>query len=178
MEVMNILSVLMIPAILCLAASCGFSQKTDIYDCLITGAKKGMNVMAKVFPALVVLLPAVYMFRASGAADALAEMLAPVFSFLGIPPEVAPLVFLRPISGSGATAIAGELMARYGADSLIGRTAAIMLGSTETTFYVIAVYFGAVRVKKARYAVTAALAADIAGFVAAAFSARLFFGHM
>lgn len=134
-----------------------------------------MKVMARIFPALVVLLPAVYMFRASGAADALAELFSPVFSFLGIPPETASLVFLRPISGSGATAVAGELMASFGADSLIGRTVSIMLGSTETTFYVIAVYFGAVGVKKARYAVPAALVADIVGFIAAAFAARVFF---
>lgn len=175
---MNLISALTIPAILCLAVGFGLFGKIDIYECLITGAKNGMKVMAKIFPALVVLLPAVYMFRASGAANALADIFAPVFSFLGIPPETAPLVFLRPISGSGATAVAGELMASYGADSIIGRTAAVMLGSTETTFYVIAVYFGAVGVKKARYAVPAALTADIVGFAAAAFAVRLFFGRM
>lgn len=172
---MEALTALIIPVILCLAACYGLGKRIDIYDCLVTGAKKGLNVMARIFPALVVLLPAVYMFRASGAADALAELFSPVFSFLGIPSETASLVFLRPISGSGATAVAGELMASYGADSLIGRTVAIMLGSTETTFYVIAVYFGAVGVKKARYAVPAALVADLVGFMAASFAARLFF---
>lgn len=172
---MEALTALIIPIILCLAAGVGLWKKVDIYDSLITGAKNGMSVMARIFPALVVLLPAVYMFRASGAADALAKLFSPVFSFLGIPPETASLVFLRPISGSGATAVAGELMASYGADSLIGRTVAIMLGSTETTFYVIAVYFGAVGVKRARYAVPAALIADIVGFIAASFAARVFF---
>ncbi len=172
---METLTALIIPIILCLAAGIGLGKKVDIYDSLVTGAKQGMRVMARIFPALVVLLPAVYMFRASGAADALAELFSPVFSFFGIPPETAPLIFLRPISGSGATAVAGELMASFGADSLIGRTVSIMLGSTETTFYVIAVYFGAVGVKKARYAVPAALIADIVGFIAAAFAARVFF---
>ena len=172
---MEALTALIIPIILCVAAGFGLRKKVDIYDSLVTGARKGMSVMARIFPALVVLLPAVYMFRVSGAADALADLFRPVFSFLGIPPETASLVFLRPISGSGATAVAGELMASYGADSLVGRTVSIMLGSTETTFYVIAVYFGAVGVKKARYALPAALIADIVGFIAASFAARVFF---
>lgn len=175
MEALNTISALIIPLILCLTAGYGLARGINIYDCLISGAKKGLQVMARIFPALVVLLPAVYMFRASGAADALASLLSPVFSFLGIPPETVSLVLLRPVSGSGATAIAGELIASYGADSLIGRTVAIMLGSTETTFYVVAVYFGAVGVKRARYAIPAALIADLAGFIAASFTARLFF---
>ena len=168
-------SALIIPAVLCLGAGYGLYKGVNIYDCLVVGARKGLQVMAKIFPALVVLLPAVYMFRASGAADSLAKLLSPVFARLGIPPETAPLVFLRPISGSSATAIAGELIASYGADSLIGRTAAIMLGSTETTLYVVAVYFSSVGVKRARYAIPAALIADLTGFIAASLAARIFF---
>ena len=118
------------------------------------------------------------MLRASGALDALTRLLAPLFSLLGIPVETAPLMLLRPVSGSGALAVAGELIGEYGADSLIGRTAAVMLGSTETTFYVIAVYFGAVGIKKTRYAIPAALCADLTGFVASAFAVRLLWGGM
>ena len=172
---LNAVSALIIPVMLCFTAIYGLYRGVDIYDCLIAGAKRGLHVMADILPALIVLLPAVYMFRESGAADMLARLLSPVFGALGIPPETAPLVLLRPISGSGANAVAGEIMASRGADSLIGRTAAIMLGSTETTFYVTAVYFSAAGVKKARYAVPAALIADLAGFIAASFAARLFF---
>lgn len=170
MEALN----LVVPLILCLTAGLGLYRGVNVYDCIVKGAGQGLNVMLKVFPALVALLPAVYMFRASGAADKLAELLSPVLSLLGIPPETAPLILLRPISGSGAMAVAGELMASHGADSLIGRTAAIMLGSTETTFYVVAVYFSAVGVKRARYAIPAALIADLTGFIAASLAARLF----
>jgi spore maturation protein B len=175
MAALNTVSALIIPIILCAAGVYGLHKGVDVYECLVTGAKKGLQVMAGIFPALVVLLPAVYMFRASGAAEGLAGLLSPVFRLLGIPAETAPLVLLRPISGSGATAVAGEIMASCGADSLVGRTAAIMLGSTETTFYVVAVYFSAAGVKRARYAVPAALIADLAGFIAASFAARIFF---
>lgn len=173
---MNGLSALILPLLLALTALWGLYRGTDVYGCMTDGAKNGLNVMKNVFPALVTLLPAVYMLRASGAADALAGLLRPVFTLLGIPAETAPLVLLRPITGSGATAIAGEIIAAHGADSTVGRTAAIMLGSTETTFYVTAVYFGAVGVKKSRWAIPAALIADAAGFIAASVAARIFYG--
>lgn len=102
-------------------------------------------------------------------------MLSPVFSLLGIPPETAPLVLIRPISGSAALAVGADLMANYGVDSVIGRTAAIMLGSTETTFYTVSVYFGAAGIRRTRYAVPAALLADLTGFCIASLTARLFF---
>ena len=175
METLNGISAVILPLLLALAALWGLFRGVDVYGCMVDGAKKGMGVMAKVFPALVTLLPAVYMFRASGAADALAGALKPAFDLLGIPAETAPLVLLRPISGSGAAAVAGEIIASSGADSLVGRTAAIMLGSTETTFYVTAVYFGAVGVKKSRWAIPAALIADAAGFIATSLAARIFY---
>ena len=105
----------------------------------------------------------------------LSRLLSPVFSFFGIPPETALLVLIRPISGSAALAVGAELMAQYGVDSMVGRTAAVMLGSTETTFYTISVYFGAVGIKKTRYAIPAALIADLTGFVMASLTARWFF---
>ena len=130
--------------------------------------------MVRILPNLIVLLSGVYMLRSSGALDMITQLLTPLFSFFGIPPETAPLVLIRPLSGSAALAVAADIMGTYGVDSLIGRTAAIMLGSTETTFYTIAVYFGAAGVKKTRWAVPAALAADLTGFVMAALTARWF----
>ena len=117
------------------------------------------------------------MLRASGAAELLSKLLAPVFSFCGIPPETALLVLIRPLSGSAALAVGAELMTQYGPDSLIGRTVAVMLGSTETTFYTIAVYFGAVGITKTRYAVPAAMCADLTGFLAAVWAVNLVFGR-
>ena len=126
-----------------------------------------------IVPSLILLLTAVYMLRASGAMETLGEFLRPVFGFLGIPKETAMLVLIRPISGSAALAVGAELMACYGVDSQIGRTVAVMLGSTETTFYIISVYFGAVGIKKTRYAIPAALFADFVGFFTASLTARL-----
>ena len=151
-------------------------RKVDVYSALTAGAGEGLSVMVKIFPALVALLSAVYMFRASGAMDFLTALLAPLLEKIGIPPETAAILLIRPISGSGALAVGSELMARYGADSTIGRTAAVMLGCTETTFYTIAVYFSAAGIHRTRYTIPAALTADVAGFVAAALSVRLFFG--
>ena len=118
------------------------------------------------------LLTAVSMLRASGAMEVLGNWLSPVFSFFGIPPETALLVLVRPISGSAALGVGAELMAEYGPDSLVGRTAAIMLGSTETTFYTISVYFGAAGIQKTRYTLLAALLADFVGFFMASFTAN------
>ena len=129
-----------------------------------------------ILPNLVGLMTAVSMLRASGLMEVLGSLLAPLLERLGIPPETAALLFIRPISGSGALAIGSELMASHGPDSYVGRVAAVMLGSTETTFYTIAVYFGSAGIRKTRYAIPAALIADLTGFVAAAFAVRLLFG--
>ena len=134
-----------------------------------------MKLLLTIIPALILLLTAVHMLRASGAAELLSQWLSPVFSRFGIPPETAMLVLVRPISGSAALAVGAELMAQYGVDSPIGRTAAVMLGSTETTFYTISVYFGAAGIQKTRYTVPAALFADFVGFLAASWSVRLLF---
>ncbi len=165
-----------IPILLLLVSLFALKKRENLYDSLITGAGEGLKILLTIIPSLVLLLTAVHMLRASGAMDALTKLLAPVFSFFGIPPETAPLVLVRPISGSAALAVGAELMAEYGADSHIGRTAAIMLGSTETTFYTISVYFGAAGIKRTRYAVPAALLADFTGFFMAAVTAKLFFG--
>ena len=163
----------LVPGILLLASSLSMRRKENAYDLLLQGASEGLCLLRSIFPALIVLLTAVHMLRASGAADLLSSFLSPVFSFLGIPPETALLVLIRPISGSAALAVGAELMTEYGVDSLIGRTAAIMLGSTETTFYTISVYFGAAGIKKTGYTVPAALFANFVGFFMASLTARM-----
>ncbi len=169
---MDALASLSAAIIIAAAALFGLLRGVDVFSAMADGASEGLKTVLRIFPPLVGLLTAVYMLRASGAVDALTSLTAPLLELLGIPPETSILMLLRPISGSGALAAAAELINEYGPDSLIGRTATIMLGSTETTFYVIAVYFGAVGIKKTRWAVPAALCADIAGFAAAAFTAK------
>ena len=150
-------------------------KRVNVYAALTRGAEDGLTVLLHIIPALVGLLTAVNMFRASGAMDLLTSLCAPVLERLGIPPETVALLLVRPVSGSAALGVGAELIATYGPDSLIGRTAAVMLGSTETTFYTIAVYFGAAGIVKTRYAVPAALCADLAGFMAAAWAVRVIF---
>ena len=163
-----------VPVLLLLTAVLALRKRENAYDILLQGAGDGLKLLASIIPALVLLLTAVTMLRASGAVELLGKFLSPVFSFLGIPPETALLVLIRPLSGSAALAVGAELMAQHGVDSLIGRTVAIMLGSTETTFYTISVYFGAAGIKKTRYTIPAALFADFVGFFMAALTARLF----
>lgn len=162
----------LIPGILLIISLIALRKGENAYDIMLSGAADGLRLLLVLVPALVLLLTAVGMLRASGAVEAMSRFLAPVFSKLGIPPETAILVLIRPISGSAALAVGADLMAAYGADSLIGRTAAIMLGSTETTFYTISVYFGAAKIRRTRYTVPAALIADLTGFLMAALTAR------
>lgn len=170
------LTSLVIPLLLAVVTVWGLVRRVDVYTALTDGAAEGLRVLLHIFPNLVVLLTAVYMFRASGALETLTSWLTPALAALGIPPETAPLLLIRPLSGSGALAAGSELMETYGTDSTIGRTAAVMLGCTETTFYTIAVYFGAAGIRKTRYTIPAALTADVTGFLAAAWCVRFFFG--
>lgn len=172
---MNLFFAMLVPLIIAGVALYGMSRRVDVYNALITGATGGLEILYRIFPALVGLLTAVYMLRASGALDLAAVALGPVLDRLGLPSETVGLMLVRPISGSAALGAGAELISTYGPDSYIGRTAAVMLGSTETTFYTIAVYFGAAGIRRTRYAVPAALCADLAGFMAAAFAVRLFF---
>ena len=166
---------LAVPLIIGSVAVYALSRKVDVFDALKDGALEGLHIVYKILPALVALLTGVYMLRASGALDALSDLCRPFFDLVGIPPETASMMFIRPVSGSGALAVGSELINEYGPDSLIGRTAAVMLGSTETTFYVIAVYFGAAGIKKTRYAIPAALCADFTSFIVASLAVRLLF---
>ena len=164
----------LLPALLLAGAGLlGLGRKTDVFAALTHGAGEGIALLGRILPSLAVLLPAVYMLRSSGAVDALTAFLAPVLTWIGIPPETVPLMLLRPLSGSAALAAGGELMAAAGPDSPVGRTAAVMLGSTETTLYVLTVYFGAAGVRRSRHALPAALCADLAGFLTAAWCVRL-----
>ena len=161
-----------VPVVLLASSLLALRRKENAYDLLLQGGAEGLKLVLTILPALVVLLTAVQMLKASGAMELLSGFLAPAFDFLGIPPETAMLVLIRPISGSAALAVGADLMAAYGPDSLIGRTAAVMLGSTETTFYTISVYFGAAGVKKTRYAIPAALFADLVGFLMASWTVK------
>ena len=165
----------LVPLLLILASVLVLRKKESSYDLLISGAGEGLQLVATILPTLIILMTAVTMLRSSGAMELLSSLLAPAFSLFGIPPETAILVLIRPISGSAALAVGADLMAAYGPDSAIGRTAAVMLGSTETTFYTVSVYFGAAGIRKTRYAVPAALFADFVGFFMASLTVRLFY---
>lgn len=164
-----------VPLLLLFTAVIALHRHENAYDSLLQGAFEGLTLLYHILPALVLLLTAVHMLRASGAMEILSRLLAPFFSFFSIPPETAMLVLIRPISGSAALAVGADLMAEYGVDSSIGRTVAVMLGSTETTFYTISVYFGAAGIRKTRYTIPAALFADFVGFLMASWTVRWLF---
>jgi spore maturation protein B len=154
----------------------GLYKKVPVYEEFVEGAKEGFSVAVMIIPYLVAILFAIGMFRASGALDFLIEGLRPVLALIGIPAEVIPMAIVRPLTGSGSAAIVLDMINQFGEDSLLVKMAATMFGSTETTFYVIAVYFGAVNVKKTRHAVPAGLTADFAAMLIAVYVVKLLFG--
>jgi len=173
---MSVLLSLTAPLIISLCCIYAAAKGVDIYSALVAGAEKGLRVMLDILPALLVLFPAIHILRASPLPELLARLLSPLLNFLGIPEETTLLMLLRPLSGSGALTVAADIIERFGADSLIGRTAAVMIGSSETTLYVVAVYFAAAGVKGTRWAIPAALCADLACFVSSAIICRIFWG--
>ena len=162
-----------VPVLLFAVCAVALGKKEKPYTLLLDGAADGLKILLSLIPTLILLMTAITMLRTSGAVEAISNFLSPVFRFFGIPPETAILVLLRPISGSAALAVGIELMAENGVNSLVGRTVAVMLGSTETTFYTISVYFGAAGIKKTRYCIPAALIADFTGFLVASLTTRL-----
>jgi len=164
----------MLPLLMLGIALVGFVRGVKVYEAFIAGAKEAFGVATSIIPFLVAILVSIGMFRASGALAAVVSVVSPVSSLVGIPPEALPMAFIRPLSGSGALAVMTDALKAYGPDSLIGWTVSVMNGSTETTFYVLAVYFGAVGVKAIRHTLTACLVADVVGMVSAAWFARLF----
>ena len=162
---------LLVLAIVCF----GVAKRVKLYESFISGAKEGFDVAVRIIPFMVAILVGIAFFRASGALDALVAALAPAAGLLGIPPETLPMAFIRPLSGSGALAVMTDTMKAHGPDSLVGFIVSVMNGSTETTFYVLTVYFGSVGVRRFRHALLAGLTADFIGMCAAIFFGRLLF---
>jgi spore maturation protein B len=163
---LDAISLWAIPVLLVASPLAGMIKGVKVYDVFIEGAKEGFDVGVRIIPFLVGILVAIGMFRGSGAMDLLTAALRPVVSATGFPVELVPLAILRSLTGSGSLAFTTDLVKTHGPDSLIARMAATMYGSSETTFYVLAVYFGAVGVRRTRHAVPAALIGDIVAAVA------------
>jgi len=174
-EAVSIISTWTIPVLLFTIPVFATIKKVKVYEVFIVGAKEGFQVAVRIMPFLVAILAAIAMFRASGALDFITNLLAPVTHLIGLPAEVLPAALLRPLSGSGTLGVITELLKTYGTDSFIGNLSSTIYGCTETTFYVIAVYFGAVGIKKIRFAIAAGLFADMVGIVSAVFICRLLF---
>ncbi|GAB2718555.1 spore maturation protein [Paenibacillus thermoaerophilus] len=162
-----ILSAWAIPALIAFIPLYAAYRKVPVYESFVSGAKDGFDTAIRIIPHLVGMMVAISVFRASGAMDGIIGLIRPALEAVGIPSEVAPLAFLRPITGSGSLAYTADLMKTHGADSLIGRIASTIQGSTDTTLYVLTVYFGAVGIRNARYALKVGLLSDLVGFLAA-----------
>ncbi|PYG89198.1 spore maturation protein B [Ruminiclostridium sufflavum DSM 19573] len=165
-----------IPVIFIVILLAAVIKKIKAYDLFVEGAKEGIETIIRIIPSLVGLLVAVGVFKASGAMDILIYILRPLTDLLGMPPQVAPLALLRPISGSASFAFVTEIIKNFGPDTFEGRVAAVMMGSTETIFYTLAVYYGAVGIKNIRYTLAAAIMADIISVIASLWACRLVFG--
>jgi spore maturation protein B len=175
-DFIGVLSYFVVPAIVVGFPLYGLYRRVPVYETFVEGAKEGFSVSVRIIPYLVAILFAIGMFRASGAMDFLADLLRPVLGLIAFPPEVLPMAILRPLTGSGSAALIPDMIAQYGEDSLFVKMAATMFGSSETTFYVIAVYFGAISVKKTRHALPAGLLSDFAAALFAVYVVRLLFG--
>ncbi|MBN2241539.1 MAG: spore maturation protein [Acidobacteria bacterium] len=174
-DILSTVSIWAIPVFLLAVPLYGAFRRVKVYESFVEGAKGGFQMAIRIIPYLVAILVAIGMLRGAGAIDMLAELLGPALQKIGFPVEILPVAIMRPLSGSGALGMAAELIQTHGPDSFLGRLAASAYGATETTFYVLAVYFGAVGIRKARHAVLAGLAADAASLVAAVIVCRLAF---
>ncbi len=174
-EFLNCISLYTIPVILLVILIYALFKKVSIYETFVSGAKEGFKVGVMIIPYLVAILVAIGMFRASGAIDILTALLAPILNKIGMPAELLPLAIIRPLSGSGALGIMAEIASEHGANSFIAKMAAVMVGCSETTFYVLTVYFGSVGITKFRHALWAGLIADIAGILAAVTISNIIF---
>jgi spore maturation protein B len=172
----SLVSIFVLPAILVGFPLYGLIKRVPVYEVFIEGAKEGFGVAVRIIPYLVAILFAIAMFRASGAMDFLVRVLDPVLGVLAFPAEVLPMAIIRPLTGSGSAGLVVDMIDRYGEDSIFVKMAAVMFGSSETTFYVIAVYFGAVGIRRTRHAIAAGLTADVAAALLSVWVVRLFFG--
>jgi spore maturation protein B len=170
-----LVSIFLLPAILVGFPLYGLIKRVPVYEVFVEGAKEGFGVAVRIIPYLVAILFAIAMFRASGAMDFLVRVLDPVLGVLAFPAEVLPMAIIRPLTGSGSAGLVVDMIDRYGEDSIFVKMAAVMFGSSETTFYVIAVYFGAVGIRRTRHAVAAGLTADVAAALLSVWVVRLFF---
>ncbi len=173
--VLTFVSIVAIPLVLLVFLGWGIAKRVKVYEVFVEGAKEGFNVAVRIIPYLVAMLVAIGIFRASGAMDLLSMLLAPITSLIGMPAEALPMALMRPLSGSGSLGLMTELMKTHGPDSFIGVLVSTMYGSTETTFYVLAVYFGAVSIRNFRHAVAAGIIADVVGMLAAVWIVRALF---
>ncbi|SMC57500.1 spore maturation protein [Sporomusa malonica] len=174
-ELCEKLSVWAIPAVLFFIPIIGYLRKVKVYEAFVEGAGEGFHTAVRILPCLVAMLVAISIFRASGAMDACVAWMGPALSMLGVPSDLVPLAVMRPLSGSGSLGLATEILKTYGPDSLVGRIASTVLASTDTTFYVLTVYFGAVGLSNPRYAVLVGLSGDIASFLASVYICQYLF---
>lgn len=174
-NLIDLFAVFVLPALIVGLPLYGMIKKVPVYEEFVEGAKEGFKVAVIIIPYLVAILFAIAMFRASGAMDFLTSALRPALSIVGIPPEIIPMGIIRPLTGSGSAALVVDMIDQFGEDSILVKIAGTMFGSTETTFYVIAVYFGAVNVKKTRHAVPAGLIADFAAMIMAIYLVQWLF---
>lgn len=175
--IMEKISLYAIPVIILFIVSYAyFVKKIKVYEVFCDGAKEGFNTAIRIIPFLIAMLVAIGIFRSSGAIDMMLVYLNPILEVIGMPGELLPMAIMRPLSGGGSSGIMNDLFITYGPDSMIGRMASVMMGSTETTFYVLAVYFGSVGIRKTRHAVVAGLLADVAGLLSAVWICNLMFG--
>jgi spore maturation protein B len=177
LDAAQFVSIFAIPVFIVFILGYGYFKGVPVYEVFVDGAKEGLGTALKILPYLVAMFAAIGVFRASGAMDLLIRALSPVTNLAGIPPEILPLALMRPMSGSASAGMLAELFKAYGPDSFIGRTASTMMGSTETVFYTVSVYFGSVGIKKIRYVIAAGLIADLAGLLASVAICSLIFGR-
>ncbi len=175
MSILTTVSVWAIPFLLLVVPLCGFLKRLPVYENFVEGAEEGFYTAVRIIPFLVGMMVAISVFRASGAMDYLIKAIMPLIQGLGAPAEVLPLAVMRPLSGSGALGLATELIKVYGPDSLIGRMASVMQGTTDTTFFVLTVYFGSVGIKRYKYAIITGLSADVTGLIASIYICNLLF---
>lgn len=162
---MQLISIFAVPAFIFIFLMSGFVSRIDVYDSFVRGAKSGLTATFNIIPSLIGLMVAIAMFRESGCLELITKLISPLTSRIHMPSDIVPLALLRPVSGSASLAVVTDIFKNFGPDSLQGNIASIMMGSTETTIYTIAVYFGSVGIKNIRYTLLAALTADLTGII-------------
>lgn len=175
MRLMSIFSIMAVPLMMSIILIHGYFKKVNIYECFIEGAAEGFKTAMKIMPYLIAIFLAIGILRKSGGMDIIISVFSPLLTPLGIPAEVLPLAIIRPVSGSGALAVLKDILQYYGADSFVGRVASIMMGSAETIFFTMAIYFGSIGVKKSRHTAAAALISHIAAIIASVYICRWYF---